>query len=312
MKKLNRITFFLIFMITACSGGSGDDGETNSLIPQIHIFPSGQEKSLISQEIIDQDNCKGSADTSQTVERSHTVLYTLELGSGIKVGVDGRAKIPEIGEVGVGAEIATNYQVGYGRSEGVSRSQTVAAAPESHIQHTIQQYEIWETGEVLIVVGDISQRLPYKFRSDFSIEIVAPANIVCPGNSIVESPDSPPESQVSTAVPTKEIEENNTTDQCFRSDWEDCWRYDDAEKIMTWIGPIQESFDIGQKGIALQKIRDGYVAVFSIQSSGTIEACVGSINGQKITGDCPIIYEVEAGDYQISSPGPSGGFRISR
>jgi hypothetical protein len=147
--------------------------------PQIFVFPGLQEERLISQEVIDLLNCTGNAESALEVTRSHSVLYTLELGHEITVSADGRAGIPGIGEVGVGTAVAANYRVGYGRSETVSRSQTVAAAPVSHLRHTIQQFEIWETGELLIVAGEISQRLPYSFRRDFSIKAVAPANIVC-------------------------------------------------------------------------------------------------------------------------------------
>ncbi|MDG6922036.1 MAG: hypothetical protein JRN67_01930, partial [Nitrososphaerota archaeon] len=111
--------------------------------------------------------------------RQHTVQYTMEIGAGLTVSAEGKVGVPSVGEVSVGTEVAAHYKVGYGRQETVSRSQTVAAAPRSHIQHTIQQFEIWETGEVLIVVGDQNQRLPYSFRRDFSIEAVAPANVGC-------------------------------------------------------------------------------------------------------------------------------------
>jgi hypothetical protein len=101
-----------------------------------------------------------------------------------------------------------------------------------------------------------------------------------------------------------------TMSHCFASDWEGCWRFDDSAQTMTWIGPATNSFDIGQDGVALTKIRSGYTAVVSISTPGIIETCIGSINGQPFSGSCPIVYELEPGQYQIISPGPSGGFRI--
>lgn len=181
-KKAFLISLLLLFVV-GCTSSGGSEEVAQGPQPQIFVFPGPQEERLISQEVIDLLNCTGNAETSQTVTRAHTVLYTLELGLEITVSADGRAGIPGIGEVGVGAAVATNYQVGYGRSETVSRSQTVAAAPGSHIQHTIQQFEVWETGEVLIVAGDTNRRLPYSFRRDFSIKAVAPANIGCPGGA---------------------------------------------------------------------------------------------------------------------------------
>lgn len=169
-----------LLLLMGCSS-SGEVEETASAIVDIFVFPGEPELRLITEEPIAQDNCNGSAETSQTVTREHTVLYTLELGLGIEVSADGRAKIPEIGEVGVGVEVAETYEVGYGREVSVSRAVTVAAREGTHIQHTIRQYEVWETGEILLVAGNINQRLPYSFRRDFSIEQLPAANIGCPG-----------------------------------------------------------------------------------------------------------------------------------
>lgn len=181
---IKKICFILLFSMLLISCDDGNDGEVaNGPLPQVFIFPGEQEERLISQETIIQDNCDGTAVTSQTVEKSHTVLYTLELGSEITVTADGSAGIPGVGKVGVGVEIAGHYQVGYGQSETISRAQTVSAAPDSHIQQTIQHFEIWETGEVLIVAGNVNQRFPYKFRRDFSIKPSELNNIACPGTA---------------------------------------------------------------------------------------------------------------------------------
>jgi hypothetical protein len=219
-KKVFLISLMLLFVV-GCSSNGGSEEMAQGPAPQVFVFPGLQEERLISQEVVDLPNCTGNAESSQEVTRAHTVLYTLELGLEITVSADGRAGIPGIGEVGVGAAVATNYQVGYGRSETVSRSQRVAAAPASHMQHTIQQFEIWETGEVLIVTGDTNQRLPYSFRRDFSIEAVAPANIGCPGNP------SPPADNDGANVedqPTEEGKsENPKPSPSPYEDWIVCW-----------------------------------------------------------------------------------------
>ena len=192
------LVLLLLFVVGCGSGGGNSEEVAHNRQPQVFVFPGPQEERLISQEIIDLLNCTGNAESSQTVTRSHTVLYTLELGHQITVLADGRAGIPGIGEVGVGTAFAANYQVGYGRSETVSRSQTVAAAPASHMRHTIQQFEIWETGELLIVAGEINDRLPYSFRRDFSIKAVAPANIGCSGS--VSPPSTEPATTSSNSM----------------------------------------------------------------------------------------------------------------
>lgn len=215
MSKKAFLILLIALLAVGCNSDSRNEEAKQGPVPQVFVFPGPQKERLISQEIIDQDNCDGTAETSQTVERSHTVFYTLELGSNIKVEADGRAKIPEIGEVGVGVEVAGNYQVGYGNSDSISRSQTVAAAPRSHIQHTVQQFEIWETGEVLIVAGGINQRFLYNFRRDFSIKAVAPANVDCPeGGASQSQPEAEveiPNETIVSPIPQRPIKERTIT-----------------------------------------------------------------------------------------------------
>ena len=118
------------------------------------------------------------------------------------------------------------------------------------------------------------------------------------------------DSDLSSLPPTPLTSLNNSNNQCFSSDWEKCWSYDHVERTMTWTDSTTDPFNIGQKGMSLERIREGYTAIFSIQSTGSIEICFGSINGQEITGACPMVFELSAGNYQINSSGASGGFRV--
>ncbi len=178
----HRILIVLIALLSfvVLISCTSDSDESNTINAEVLVFPSETEKRLISEETIPQNNCSGSVEISQSVKREHSIFYSLELGSEIKVSADGKAQIPSIGEVGVGVEVATHYQVGYGREESIGRSITVAAKEGTHIQHTVQQYEIWETGEVLIQAGEARQRLPYSFRRDFAIELLESLDIGCP------------------------------------------------------------------------------------------------------------------------------------
>lgn len=213
----NQILFILLFLVllfgtAACSPGDLVGEPVAAVNAEVFIFSGGVEKRLISDEKIVQDNCNGSAEMSQTVTRQHMVQYTLELGAGLTVSAEGKVGLEGIGLVGVGAEVATHYKVSYGRQETASRSQTVAAAPNSHIQHIIQQFEVWETGEVLIVAGDQNQRLPYSFRRDFSIEAVAPANLGCTTSATTPRPLESATSSIATSVsvlPTSGITDCN-------------------------------------------------------------------------------------------------------
>lgn len=76
---------------------------------------------------------------------------------------------------------------------------------------------------------------------------------------------------------------------------------------------MQDSYaDIGQGGEVLQKMREGYGTIFTIENNMKINICTSQINGAYVKGDCPIILDLEPGTYQIMSPGESGGFRVTQ
>lgn len=194
-RTLVVVALFVLVLSVACGGSiQPEPGVTPvvestavSAAPQIFVVPRETEKRLVNTEVIPQPNCDGTIETSDTVERSHSLLRTLELGSGITVSAEGRAGVPGIGEVAVGAAVASYYQVSYGTADTITRSVTVGAKEGTNVQYTLQHYEIWEKGELLIVAGPVSQQIPYSFRKDFSIEKLPPANIGCPGQ------DAPPQ-----------------------------------------------------------------------------------------------------------------------
>ncbi len=79
---------------------------------------------------------------------------------------------------------------------------------------------------------------------------------------------------------------------------------------MTWIGVADGTSDIGQKGISLEKLQDGYTAIIALEIEMMINFCSGSIDGVTPTGECPKIIPLTADTHQIISSGQSGGFRI--
>lgn len=178
-----------LILAAACTPTTPEPGITpSSPTPEVIVVPVATEEILISTEDIPQPNCDGGGEMSATVERSHTVSRTLDLGTSITVDAYGQANISPIGQVGVGVAVATYYQVSYGSEDMVTRSTTVKANAGTNILHTIRQYEIWETGELVITAGGINQRLPYRFRKDFSMETLPPANIGCPGQDVQSPP----------------------------------------------------------------------------------------------------------------------------
>lgn len=109
-----------------------------------------------------------------------------------------------------------------------------------------------------------------------------------------------------TSIPTSTVDISR---YCY--DWEKCWAFDDNAKTMTWIGPGDGTGDIGQAGIAIDKIRSGYTAIFTIQTELKITICVGEIDGQEISRMCNLTtLPIAAGTHRVVSPGSNGGFRI--
>lgn len=222
LKRTTHVVLALItlFLLTACLPADGGE-EAADITPEVFVFPGEQETRLIHEEKIPQDNCNGSTETFHTVTKSHTVLYALEVGTGFTVNAHGEVGIPGVGQVGIGGEVANTYNVTYGREETISRSVTVGAEKGTHMQHTIQHFEIWEKGEVLVIVGGVDQRIPYAFRRDFSIEAVAPANLGCSTNTVQESDTNtatqPELPVVEVTSPQRYISEENLPDGTFMS-----------------------------------------------------------------------------------------------
>lgn len=110
--------------------------------------------------------------------------------------------------------------------------------------------------------------------------------------------------------PTSETRKTTVTSNCDGLDWETCWQIDDNAKTITWIGVQDGISDIGQAGVALQKIKLGYTAIITLDTQMTIEICTGSIDGVNPGGVCPKTLPISSGTHTIISPGNSGGFRV--
>jgi len=62
-----------------------------------------------------------------------------------------------------------------------------------------------------------------------------------------------------------------------------CWRYDDNLRTMTWEGNSDGSEDIWQPtGEPIQKIREGYTAIFTTIVPGEIASCILVVNGKSV------------------------------
>jgi hypothetical protein len=91
-----------------------------------------------------------------------------------------------------------------------------------------------------------------------------------------------------------------------------CWQYDNNARTMTWTGQADGIEDIWQPaGEALQKIREGYTAIFNTSVPGEIFACILTINGEAVKTSCDgVLYQLPLGTYRVTSANRDiGGFR---
>lgn len=102
----------------------------------------------------------------------------------------------------------------------------------------------------------------------------------------------------------------NVSRECFGSQWGNCWRIDESRKEMTWIGDTSSNADIGFEEDTLFLVRSGYTAKIKLDTEMWINICIGAIDGRAVQGKCPVVIRLEPGEHIITSPGPSGGFRI--
>lgn len=117
---------------------------------------------------------------------------------------------------------------------------------------------------------------------------------------------------IPTSPPPTQIDLFPCGDNGIGTDWDGCWEINDTTKTMLWIGAPYS--DIGQEGGPLTKIRLGYSAEFTISVSGTLEICVGQIDGRDardIPGPCSKQVLLQPGTHRVTnSTGNSGGFRF--
>jgi hypothetical protein len=219
-QRTNFVIFVLFIFMAACSGEvnnrepSTESSTTQQLAENpeaiVQVRTGTLEKRVIFEEIIPQDNCNGTAPISSTIERSRTIIYILEVGGEVTINASGELGVPGIGKVSAGGAVAANYGVTYGEQEAISRSLTVSAGEGSHMLHTIQQIEYWDTGTLNISTKTQTMELPYAFRRGFGTEVVKTENVGCPGVYLGNTPDSITETQTDTTEPTNTIQPTHT------------------------------------------------------------------------------------------------------
>ena len=106
------------------------------------------------------------------------INHSILVGQGLTVDVDGKLEVLGT-EVNLGAAISSELGYEYGTTESISRSITVRAAPKTHMLHVIQLSEIWEAGIARITVNGQSMDIPFRYRANFSIDLLESEPVDC-------------------------------------------------------------------------------------------------------------------------------------
>ena len=175
LSKLPSLLFSIIFLVASCGTPPSNQGGNNSNA-DIEIQITSTEPVELGTETISQPNCTGTAEVENSIEKSRTIQYVMEVQNGASVNANGQVGFAGT-DIELGATVASQFGQSYGTSESLTRSITVKAKPGTSMQHVIRQIEIWKTGEAKISVGGQQTIIPFKFRSDFAIELVNSQNI---------------------------------------------------------------------------------------------------------------------------------------
>lgn len=170
-KGLPSLVILLAFFISNCgtptpSSQSGSNQDTN-----IEIQITDTESKELGRETIAQPNCTGNAEVENSIVKSRTIEYVMEMQNGVSINANGQIGFAGT-DIELGTTVASQFGQSYGTSETLTRSITVKASPGTNTQHVIRQVEIWKIGQAKISVGGQQTIIPFKFRSDFAIELV--------------------------------------------------------------------------------------------------------------------------------------------
>ena len=178
MKLKGYLSLFVLFafLVTSCGGTPAPNGPNPTVDIDIQITTS--ESKEISTEIVSQPNCTGAAEVENEVGKSRTIEYVMEVQNGASVNTNGQIGFAGT-DVELGATVAAQFGHSYGSSDTLSRSITVKAPPGTNMQHVIRQMEVWQVGEATITVGGQQTIIPFKFRSDFAIELAESNQLPC-------------------------------------------------------------------------------------------------------------------------------------
>ncbi|MBN1814418.1 MAG: hypothetical protein JXA14_21440 [Anaerolineae bacterium] len=138
LRVLILMLFAAISLLGACGQSQAPMGMAQEItlsvsitseVPGVEVLPNPNavEDRVVFTEVRTQNNCGNSRDLEDTIERSQTLIYTVEVGGGMTLHADGTvsgglpAGVAQV-EVNVGTEVAATYGVVYGREESLGNS----------------------------------------------------------------------------------------------------------------------------------------------------------------------------------------------
>lgn len=170
--KLSLIIVSAVILLSRC----GSDIPSPNPSPNIAVQIEGTETYELDIETISQPNCGGNAEVENAIQRSREIEHVMEVQSGVSINANGQVGFAGT-DVELGATIASQLSYSYGDVESMARSITVKASPGTNMQHTIRLLEVWKTGTAKVSVGDQEVVIPFRFRSDFKLELVESKDI---------------------------------------------------------------------------------------------------------------------------------------
>jgi hypothetical protein len=205
LKELLSLLILFPFIVTSCGNPELPTLDSNPTV-KIEFQQMRSETTDVGTETVSQPNCTGVADVENVVEKSRTIEYVMEVQNGASVNTNGQVGFAGT-DVELGATIAAQFGQSYGTSQMISRSLIVKAQPGTNMQHIIRHMEVWEIGQAVITIGGQQTIIPFRYRSDFKIELGGSTQLPCP----TETSNSPSDKQPVAPTPENTPETTNAS-----------------------------------------------------------------------------------------------------
>lgn len=190
-------------LITACAGmptATSSLSTPTDTNPEITIDFSKTEAIELVSETVSQPNCDGTAEVENQIQKSRAIEHIIEALVGVSVNANGQIGFAGT-DVELGLTVAEQLGTSYGTTETITKSVTVKAKPGTNMQHVLRLTELWKVGTADVKVGDQEMTVPFRFRHDFAIELVASKDAGC-NNATATSIFPTATQQVATSAPT--------------------------------------------------------------------------------------------------------------